>query len=90
MVQALAKAKDSLDPRTAQAARQIVLGALSDPDEGVRAFTVHALGRFGAEDMIAALRKVAQTDPSPEVEGHSIRKSAAEAITAIQKRASPH
>lgn len=87
LVQALAKGKDSLDPGTAQAVRQIVLGALNDPDEGVRAFTVHALGRFGSEDMIAALRKVAETDPSPEVQGHSIKKAAAEAIAAIQKRA---
>jgi hypothetical protein len=37
--------------------------------------------------MIPALREVAANDPSPEVEGHSIRKSAAEAIAEIQKRA---
>jgi len=36
--------------------------------------------------MISALRKVAQTDPSPEVDGHSTRKAAAEAISAIHKR----
>src|SRR5208282_3303660 len=54
----------SLDPGTAQAVRQIVLRALDDPEEGVRAFTVHALGKFGSEEMIAALRKVAETDPS--------------------------
>jgi hypothetical protein len=31
---------------------------------------------------------VAETDPAPEVQGHSIRKSASQAIAAIQKRAS--
>jgi HEAT repeat protein len=88
LVQALAKAKGTLDPATIQAAKRIVSGALQDSDEAVRAFTVHALGRYGAEDMIPALRKVADADPSPEMDGHSIRKSAAEAIGAIQKRTS--
>jgi len=87
LIQALGKAKGLLDPGTVRAARQIVLGALQDPDEAVRVFTVHALGKYGAEGMIPALRKVAEADPSPEVDGHSIRKSAAEAIAAIQKRA---
>lgn len=86
LVRALARAKDRLDPETAQAARQIVLGALGDPDKGVRAFTVNALGKYGAKDMIPALTKVAEEDPAAEVQGDSIRKSAAEAIVAIQKR----
>ena len=38
--------------------------------------------------MIPALEEVAAKDPAPEVEGHSIRKSAAEAIAEIQKRES--
>jgi hypothetical protein len=87
LVQALAKAKDTLDPRTVQSARRIVLGALQDSDEAVRAFTVNALGRYGRKDMIPALRKVAEADPEPEVDGHSIRKLAADAIAAIRKRA---
>jgi HEAT repeat protein len=66
---------------------RIILRTLQDPDELVRAFTVHAVGKYGTEDMIPALRKVAEADPSPEVEGHSIRKAAADAIAAIQKRA---
>jgi hypothetical protein len=86
LVQALGKAKGTLDPTTVQSARRIVLGALQDPDEGVRGFVVHALGKFGSEDMIAPLRKVSESDPSPEVQGHSIRKSAVEAIAAIEKR----
>jgi HEAT repeat protein len=86
LVEVLEKAKDNLDPTTALAARQIVLGALQDPNEGVRAFTVNALGSYGGKDMIAALRKVAETDSSPEVDGSSIRKAAAEAIAEIQKR----
>jgi HEAT repeats len=86
LVQILGKAKASLDPTTAQAARQIVLRALQDPDEAVRVFTVNALGRYGTEDMIPALRKVAEEDPAPGEEGRSIRTSAAEAIAAIEKR----
>ncbi|MGA3107231.1 MAG: HEAT repeat domain-containing protein [Terriglobales bacterium] len=89
LVQALAKA-DSLDPGTAQAVRQIVRDALNDRDEGVRAFTVHALGEYGEEDMIPALRTVAETDSSSEVRGNSIKRAAAEAVTAIQKRAAQH
>jgi len=87
LVQALAKAKDTLDPGTVQSASRIVLGALQDPDELVRALTIHALAGFGAEDTIPALRKVAEADPEPEVDGHSIRRLAADAIAAIQKRA---
>ena len=87
LVRVLGEAKGSLDPTTALAARQIVLRALQDPDEAVRAFTVNALGRHGGEDMIPALRKVAEADPEPEVDGHSIRRLAADAIAAIQKRA---
>lgn len=90
LVQALGREKGTLDAGTVRAARQIVLAALQDPDEGVRGFTVHALSKFGTEDMIAALRKVAETDPSPEVEGHSVRKAAVDAISAIEKRAGKH
>ncbi|HKN76687.1 MAG TPA: HEAT repeat domain-containing protein [Candidatus Acidoferrum sp.] len=88
LVQVLAKSKDTLDPKTIQAAKRIILGALQDSDEGVRAFTVYALARYGAEDMVPALRKVAESDPSPIVDGQSIRSMALEAIAAIQKRTS--
>jgi hypothetical protein len=88
LVQALAKGKDTLDPGTVQTARQIILTALQDPDEGVRIFTVRALGKFGKEEMIEPLRRVAEADPAPEVQGHSVRKAAADAIASIQKRAS--
>jgi HEAT repeat protein len=87
LVKVLGKANGTLDLTTALAARRIVLGALQDPDEAVRAFAVNALGSYGGKDMVTALRKVAETDPSPEVDGSSIRKAAAEAIAAIQKRA---
>lgn len=90
LVRAVGKAKGTLDTKTVQAARQIVLAALHDRDEGVRSFTVNALGKFGGPDMISPLMQVAEHDPSPEVEGHSIRKSAAEAIAEIQQRAGQH
>ena len=82
MVQALAKGKRELDPAAMQAARQATLSGLHDPDEGVRMDTVNALGKFGGEDMIPALRVVAEKDPA-------IRKWAAEAIVAIQQRTHP-
>jgi HEAT repeat protein len=87
MVQALSRAQGTLDPKTVQEAKQIISGALQDSDDGVRAFTVHALGKFGSEDMLPALKKVAEIDPGPEEDGHSIREQAADAIAAIQKRA---
>jgi len=87
LVQALTKASDTLDANTVQVAKNIIFGALQDPDDGVRSLTVLALGRFGSEDMIPALKKVAETDPAPEEDGHSIRQQAAAAIAAIQKRA---
>jgi len=90
LVRAVGKAKGTLYTKTVQAARQIVLAALRDRDEGVRGFTGNALGKFGGSDMIPALKEVAASDPSPEVEGHSIRKSAAEAIAEIQQRAGQH
>ena len=87
LVKILGKANSTLEPKTALAARQIVLSALQDPDDAVRAFTVNALGSYGGKDMVTALRKVAETDPSsPDVDGSSIRKAAAQAIDAIQKR----
>ncbi len=66
LVRALGKATGTVDSSTVLAAKLVVKGALQDPDEAVRSLTVHALGRYGTEDMIAPLRKVAETDPSPE------------------------
>jgi HEAT repeat protein len=86
LVQALSKAKGQLDAKTAQIARRAVLQALRDPKEVVRINTVEALGDVGGEDMIPALKEVVEKDNSPDVSGHSIRKRAAEAIAAIQKR----
>jgi HEAT repeat protein len=86
LVQALSKGRGELDAVTIQAVRQIILSALHDPDDVVKIPTVKALGSFGGEDMIPALRNVAETDPDPS-EGYAIRKWAAEAIAAIQKRA---
>jgi hypothetical protein len=90
LVGSLAKAKDSLDSGTILTVKQTIVSALSDSDEGVRAFTVHALVKFGTDDMIPALRKVSETDPSPEVHGHSIRKEAAKAIASIKTRVGQH
>jgi hypothetical protein len=90
LVEALAKSKDNLDPKTTQTIRRVVVAALRDSDEGVRVFTVDALRKFGGQDMIPALKVVAATDPAPEVQGHSIRKAAAKAIVAIQERAGQH
>jgi hypothetical protein len=76
-----------LDAETAAEVRQIVLQSLHDPKESVRSETVRALGKFGGQDMLPALRQVAETDPAPEVQGRSVRTQAAKAILAIEKRA---
>ncbi|MGC2476369.1 MAG: HEAT repeat domain-containing protein [Candidatus Sulfotelmatobacter sp.] len=86
LVQALAKAKNNLEPSTIEAADQVIRGALHDSDAVVRTNTVEALGDYGSEGMIPALQKVAEADPSPHEE-YAIRRWAIEAIAAIQKRA---
>jgi HEAT repeat protein len=87
LAEALEKGKGTLDERSAQTAKEILSGDLRDPSVGVRVAAVDALRQFGTADMIPALEAVAAKDPTPEVEGHSIRKSAANAIEQIQKRA---
>jgi hypothetical protein len=89
LVEALAKGRSELDAGTIQTVQQVILNGLHDPDEGVRIPTVKALEHFGGMDMIPALRVVAETDPDPS-EGYAIRKWAAKAIAAIEKRASQH
>jgi len=86
LVQALSAGRSDLDAARVQAVRQAILKGLSDPDADVKIPTVKALERFGGADMIPALKVVAETDPDPS-EGYAIRKWAAEAIAAIQKRA---
>ena len=94
LIQALAKSKESVDPATAHEVRRIILCALQDPDDGVRAFTVNALASFGTEDMIPALQEIAHSDPASEKTANGshwfpIRESAAKAIAEIQQRARP-
>lgn len=86
LIEAVQEARDTLTPQTAQTAKEFIRSGLRDPDVGVRYATVIALGRFGGRDMIPELEEVAAKDPAPEVDGHSVRKSAAEAIADIQKR----
>ncbi|MBV9769258.1 MAG: HEAT repeat domain-containing protein [Bryobacterales bacterium] len=87
IVQALAKTP-GLDEKTIQAAKGLILKALRDPEEADRINTVEALKNFGGEDMIAALKQIAQSDTAaPAANGDSIRKWATEAIAAIEKRA---
>jgi hypothetical protein len=87
LVQALAKSSDQLDSNTIANVKQVIQNALRDPVDAVRSTSVRALEKFGQLDMIPALERVAESDPSPEVQGYSIRKSALNAIAAIQKRA---
>jgi hypothetical protein len=65
LVQASVRGKGHLDAATMQAVRQIILSALRDPDAGMKIDTVKALGSFGGEDMIQALKVVAATDSDP-------------------------
>lgn len=86
LVHVLATARD-LDPKARQTARQMILKTLRDPNQVVRSFVIFALADYGGVDMIPALTHVAETDPVPEVQGHSVRKQALEAIVSIQRRA---
>jgi hypothetical protein len=86
LVEAVQQARGTLDASVAHSAREIILRDLQDPDAGVRSLTVDALGKFGGIDMVPALKQVAANDSSPEIDGHSIRQSAALAIEQIQKR----
>ena len=89
LVRALAKGRGELDAETIQTVRQIILSALHDSDEDIKIPTVKALERFGEADMIPALRIVAETD-SDSSEHYAIRRWAADAIAAIQKRVGQH
>jgi hypothetical protein len=81
------RARDGkLSPEMSEKIMQVTIAALHDANENVRVFTVFTLRDFGGQDIIPALQAVAQTDPAPEVNGNSIRKLAATAIAAIQKR----
>jgi hypothetical protein len=52
LVQSLAIGKNNLAPSTIESAKQVIRGALHDPDADVRTKAVSALGEYGAEDMI--------------------------------------
>jgi len=86
LVHVLAIARD-IDPKTRQAAQQMVVNALRDQNQLVRSFVIFALADYGTPDIIPALKEVVEHDPAPEVQGHSVRKQAARAIAAIQNRA---
>jgi hypothetical protein len=86
LVRALANRGKTIDAGTVSNVRQIILGALHDSQEGVRIQTINALGRFGNEDIVPALRQVAEADPAPGLQGHSVKTQAARAIAAIEKR----
>jgi hypothetical protein len=88
IVQVLAKSEvGSLSQNLILQGKESVSKALQDPSEAVRINTIEALRKFAGTDMIPALRQVVETDPAPEVNGKSIRRWAAEAIVAIEKRA---
>jgi hypothetical protein len=88
LVEALAAARNDLDFSTVQSVKTVIFGALHDQDDSVRILTVDALAKFGDQDMIPALERVAVSDPfRSKVKGYYVRKLAVQAIAAIQKRA---
>ncbi len=88
LVQALAQAKDDLDPGIRRGAKQAILSALHDPDEGVRLRVVGALGKLGGKDMIPALEEAARSDTGrDDGQRFFVRSAATEAIAAIEERA---
>jgi len=89
LIQSFAKGQDELDSTTKNTIREITLKALRGTDVGMKIETVKALEKFGGEDMIPALKIVAETDPNPS-QHYAIRRWASEAITAIQARTPQH
>jgi len=87
LVQALAKGKGELDALTVAKVQEAILAGLHDPDHGIRGETIRALGKFGGEDMIPALRASADAETSDDAGSRSIRKRTLKAITEIEKRA---
>lgn len=86
LVQALAKGKSDLDAPTVSEIREIILSALRNPDHNIKGDTIRALGKFGAEDMIPALRATADAETSNDAGSRSIRRRTLQAIADIQKR----
>lgn len=84
----LAGAKSNLDPSTAEAMRQMVVLALRDQVVEVQWEAVDWLGREGGSDMVPALRELVESNPGPNAtkDEIAVRKSAASAITAIERR----
>ena len=80
----------SLDSETAGAMRKAVVVALHDKHVEVQWEAVDWLERLGTSDMVPALTELAQSVPSQgATKGDvAVRKNAAKAIVAIQRRAS--
>ena len=87
LVQALAKGKGDLDAGTVREIQNIILTTLRDPDHGIKGDVIRALGEFGGEDMIPALRASADAETSNEAGSRSIRRRTLQAIAEIEKRA---
>jgi HEAT repeat protein len=87
LVQALAKGKGELDTATVAETQEIILSGLRDPDHGIRGKTIRALGKFGGDDMIPALRASADAETSNDAGSQSIRRRTLRAISEIEKRA---
>lgn len=91
LVRALEKGKNSLGADVLQSGRQLALGALLDPDEGVRVFTVDAMGKFGGPEFVPTLKQIEASDPAFEESGgvkhFGVREHAAAAVALIEKRA---
>jgi hypothetical protein len=85
LVQLRAKHR-TLSTEATQKIRQATVAALHDTEVSVRISAIAALRDFGGQDMLEALQDVAVKDPSPEVDGQSVRKYATRAIAAIQER----
>jgi HEAT repeat protein len=88
LVLALAKGKGELNAATAAETREAILKGLRDPDHGVKGDTIEALGKFGGEDMIPALRALADAETANDAGSRSIRRRTLQAIDDIEKRAS--
>jgi hypothetical protein len=74
-----------------QQVQDVIISGLRDPNVIIRQGTVEAIGKYGKQDMIPALHKIAESDPAsiPRGDGQlyfPVRESAIKAIHSIQER----
>jgi hypothetical protein len=73
-----------LSASSASALRTAARGALADPAADVRRWAVRAVTRAEDKEALPLLEQLAKNDPDADVQGHSVRSLAAEAVRRLR------